>query len=476
LNQRCDCAELNLCCTSLIDPTNQGFVGSIQFGLLNAWCPPSLSWVETMRGSSDHTLNGATRESQRPTLEQVTTDAREAETLKPPPARAARAALSVAPEVVAEAALRWAELQKGGQVPLELQLRYIVELLRALVPLHTNLRLPPQLRAYGKVSFENTRIQPDGSVQLAKEAEAVEASESLRAPELAQGELDQQADIYAVGAILMQMDAARGSSERGDALSDRVRSIARCALNLDPNARWASASEFADELEAAAGARLPAKAALFMFARDQLEVTAVLPSTPQAARALLPARVPALSVAPAALHSPPRDGVLLGQGALAISGAPPSLPRRAPWSRRRSALVAAGLALATLCGGFLLWFWASQRQEAVRFAEGSSLSFEPQNTPIGGGKPGYRPSPVGAEVIAEALPPAASPEVVSTALALPSASALAPAPEGPSVRSAAGSAIPSSANPGSAAPSGGTKRGVAEPPKKKSAGYEPEGI
>jgi hypothetical protein len=111
-------------------------------------------------------------------------------------------------------------------------------------------------------------VDPDGDVRLLKKEEAREPSGDLQAPEVLTGDpVDQQADLYSVGALLL---AALGrTTESRDALRERVRAIATRAVRLDRQARWTSASEFANELEQAAGDRLPSKEAFVEFLRDE---------------------------------------------------------------------------------------------------------------------------------------------------------------------------------------------------------------
>jgi hypothetical protein len=81
--------------------------------------------------------------------------------------------------------------------------------------------------------------------------------------------VDQQADLYAVGSLLLQLLNHQKDAHEGDAMVNRVRAVATRALRLDPNERWSSAAEFASELTQAAGIRLPPLEALAVYTRDQ---------------------------------------------------------------------------------------------------------------------------------------------------------------------------------------------------------------
>lgn len=207
-----------------------------------------------------------TSASQRPTLEVVDDDSLEFSTL--PPSEVPSEPGSDRSTIPGAARASWSVLTPDASLPVAFELRLLLGVLRALTPVHTNLLVPPDERVYGRVCRQNVRVDPDGTVRLCPRDEALEPSGELRAPEeFGQGTIDQQADLYAVGALVLAA-VERGRSE-GNTWVGSVHSIATRAVRLDRRARWASASEFAAQVEAAVGSQLPSQQALCLLLRSK---------------------------------------------------------------------------------------------------------------------------------------------------------------------------------------------------------------
>jgi hypothetical protein len=256
----------------------------------------------------------------------------------------------------------WSAIGRGAPLPLELELRLVVGILEALVPLHTNLRLPPSERAYGCVCRGNIVVEPDGTVRLRSRTEAVAQPGDLQAPELVSGgEVDQQADLYAVGTLLLQVLNAHRTTYVGDAMVERVRSVAIRALRLDPGERWPSAAEFAAELRQAAGARLPAAEALVVYTRDQrVRRDSDRPEVSAMVSPFALARVPDLCVDE---FDEDRPMMLFDSPSSASSLTPESRSVQRAHRPRRRALWLGLAATLLVASGALLW-WQGRVDEA----------------------------------------------------------------------------------------------------------------
>src|SRR5690606_14890276 len=114
--------------------------------------------------------------------------------------------------------------------------------------------------------YQNALIEPDGSVRLRPLDEAVALPKNLVAPEVAlSAAVDQQADLYAVGVLLLGLVQRHLAHGGEDSILVRLRAVAQRAIRLAPGARWTSAAEFAEEVAHAMGARLPSADALALF-------------------------------------------------------------------------------------------------------------------------------------------------------------------------------------------------------------------
>jgi hypothetical protein len=331
--------------------------------------------------SSDR--RGPVPASQRPTMEMLEDDTLEIETL-PPAANASDPPDSSPgrPTVPGPHLPSWSALSEGAGMPIELELRLLLGILQALIPLHTNLRLSPRERAYGRVCYQNVIIEPDGSVRLRAIEEAIELPGDLRAPELDGGApVDQQGDLYAIGALLLGLILRHDVEGESDAMLERLRVVATRAVRHDPLSRWASAAEFAEELENAAGARLHSAEALVVFTRDQqsrveadARATPVLSRLPPLPR---PQEAPYEPVDRQALAVPidldQEGGVeLIAEPAVATSGLPhPSPPRR-------SLKMFASLCIAfVLIGGVAFALWNDDPAPIAETSDTSPKGAEP---------------------------------------------------------------------------------------------------
>jgi hypothetical protein len=337
--------------------------------------------VQAMESDWKNGRQGAS-ESQRPTIERVVTnDFVELEPSMAPDV----------PDVPNEAAV---SLESLAALPLEFGVRYTVELLRALGPFHTDLRAAPAQRVYGYVAFVNTRVHTDGTARWLPKSLAASSPHAWLAPEMHTGQAaDQQCDIFAIGMLLVELicSAARNGSAESDALTGRLLQIAQKATALDPEARWLSAVEFAEELVRVTGPRLPAAAAFAMLLRDRMPGTALILPFGPVSQALM--RVPSSdSLQPEIISQ--RQGMALRSFSPATTDHPPegfatsAVRRLVSW---RSSLVA----LATILIG--LGAWSLLRASPTELA--ATLSAEAPVPP-----PESPMHPPGSEPIAAANP------------------------------------------------------------------------
>jgi hypothetical protein len=299
--------------------------------------------VQAMESDWKHGRQGAS-ESQRPTIERLV--ANDFVEFEP-----SLSDVPYVPDVPDEAAV---SLESLAALPLEFGVRYTVELLRALAPFHTDLRAAPAQRVYGCVAIVNTRVNTDGTVRWLPQSLAASSPHAWLAPEVHTGQAaDQQCDIFAIGMLLLELvcSAARNGSAESDALTGRLLQVAHKATAPDPEARWQSAVEFAEELVRATGPRLPAAAAFAMLLRDRMPGTALILPIGPVSQALM--RVPSLdSLQPEVISQ--RQGMALRSFSPATTDHPPegfatsAVRRLVSW---RSSLVA----LATILIGLGAW-------------------------------------------------------------------------------------------------------------------------
>lgn len=188
------------------------------------------------------------------------------------PARALSGASAAFPGV----GLRWDFVRDEAHLSLELRLRALLEVLRALSGIHTDVRRTPSERAHGALCHANVLFCDDGSAVLLRRAQGAEPQpRTYAAPECRLSrvaDVDQQADIYAVGALLLEAltdqtltpEDVRGLGTSGllthpfwgRYARDPLLMVAMCATSGKPELRHGSARSLADAIATAAQGRL----------------------------------------------------------------------------------------------------------------------------------------------------------------------------------------------------------------------------
>ncbi len=149
----------------------------------------------------------------------------------------------------------------GKAMSPELHLRVVLEVLKALQPVHTNLLRPPAQRCHGTLNPSCIVINSEGTLSLYWQPMTRPTREQrpYLAPEVRSGlEADQQADIYSVGLMLYEVVTGRrvtgATPDRNQpavvAWADPLLDVAIEALYRSPARRWASARAFAEGVEA----------------------------------------------------------------------------------------------------------------------------------------------------------------------------------------------------------------------------------
>lgn len=235
--------------------------------------------------------------------------------------------------------LSWDYLRRQVTLPVGVRLRALVEVLTALTALHTDVARAPNKRFHGALWYGNLLFRNDGSALLLKDQSVTPQPSVYAAPELRRrGSVDQQADCYAIGVMLLEAlaDQSLSSPEvndlsQGDLGShpfwgrlagDPLLWVAVRATAREPARRWPTAREFADALGECAFDRIATREALgqvictALF--EQGDRATPLVSAPVSARSPLAppvsplqARMPALPTSPldarkAALEPPAR--------------------------------------------------------------------------------------------------------------------------------------------------------------------------
>lgn len=171
----------------------------------------------------------------------------------------------------------------GDGLPVELELRVILEALGVLASVHTNVAMRPDARFYGAIHPDNIQATPSGDVVLqpCEAGQLSERSGNYLAPEQEQAmHVDQQADIYALGLILFEcLTGSRVAPQDKPHVANSILAgtvslrdpewstrplleVAARAIAHSPSERWSSAREFAAELESHAQFGLGSKDAL----------------------------------------------------------------------------------------------------------------------------------------------------------------------------------------------------------------------
>jgi hypothetical protein len=167
-------------------------------------------------------------------------------------------------ETLAE--LERATAQREEQLPLEVTLRILVDLLNGLFALHghrDDARQPLGL-FHGYVTPAHVVVGLDGTTHLvhlllppglrASTQTAREPGAEDVAPELLAGKGEPRSDLYSVGALLHRAVSAAGDSDKSWALP--FAEVARRAMQTDASARFATAAEMAAEIRKIAKAKL----------------------------------------------------------------------------------------------------------------------------------------------------------------------------------------------------------------------------
>lgn len=175
--------------------------------------------------------------------------------------------------------LSWDYLRRQATLPVGVRLRALVEVLSALTALHTDVARSPGKRFHGALWYGNLLFRNDGSALLLKDQSVTPQPSVYAAPELRRrGSVDQQADCYAIGVMLLEAlaDQSLSSPEvndlsQGDLGShpfwgrlagDPLLWVAVRATAREPARRWPTAREFADALSECAFDRIATREAL----------------------------------------------------------------------------------------------------------------------------------------------------------------------------------------------------------------------
>jgi hypothetical protein len=185
--------------------------------------------------------------------------------------------------------LSWSFVREGCIVPVGLQLRAIVEALRALDKLHAAPSAPPGREGHGSVCDRNLMFRSNGTAFFLSDPERrADQPAQYTAPELILGaEAGPPADIYAVGVMLLEALIDERSTEddmRSVSLSnfrrhpiwqhyehDPLLQLALRAACTQQSARWLTAGEFADAIVRCATHRIDSIAALVALLRLTLQ-------------------------------------------------------------------------------------------------------------------------------------------------------------------------------------------------------------
>jgi serine/threonine protein kinase len=148
-----------------------------------------------------------------------------------------------------------------------------VECLEALRAVHTDVSKPPSQRLHGAVCYGNVFFRRDGRALLSSGASKHQLQPlPYAAPEVRYGRADQQADIYAVGAMLLEALVERplraeevgglsacDLSSHGlwsNHASDPLLMVAARATAAHPERRWRTAKQFAEAIGQCGGGRI----------------------------------------------------------------------------------------------------------------------------------------------------------------------------------------------------------------------------
>lgn len=270
--------------------------------------------------------------------------------------------------------LSWDYLRRQLTLPVGVRLRALVEVLSALTALHTDVARAPNKRFHGALWYGNLLFRNDGSALLLKDQSVTPQPTVYAAPELRRrGSVDQQADCYAIGVMLLEAlaDQSLSSPEVNDLSQAELGShpfwgrlagdpllwVAVRATAREPARRWPTAREFADALSECAFDRIATREALGQLICNALfeqgDRATPLVAAPVSARSPLAppvspldARMPALPTSPLEARKAARGSAVAPQSARTHSlqeSAESALPSVRPSERSTTVVSIPGL-------------------------------------------------------------------------------------------------------------------------------------
>lgn len=192
-------------------------------------------------------------------------------------------------------ALAWVHVKRTRGGELGYQLRTIIELLYSLAPLHLVPTRPPPERCHGALQPGCVLVCLDGTVRLLWDASALDGATraAYLAPEVQAGrEPTPLSDLYSVGIMLYEAltglppqgrvspDIRSGLRPRVPAWAEPLFDVAIRALYRTPQQRWATATDFAEQIVRIAGPHVPKRAELAALVRSLVAHDAEIKLTP----------------------------------------------------------------------------------------------------------------------------------------------------------------------------------------------------
>lgn len=192
-------------------------------------------------------------------------------------------------------ALAWIHVRRMQGGDLGYQLRTIIELLYALAPLHLVPTRPVAERCHGALQPGCVLVCLDGTVRLLWDAQTLDGQNQsvYLAPEVQAGrEPTPRSDLYSVGVMLYETLAGRplqvrlaadvhaAERPRVPAWAEPLFDVAIRALYRTPHQRWATATEFAEQILRMAGPHIPKRAELAALVRSLVARDAEIKLTP----------------------------------------------------------------------------------------------------------------------------------------------------------------------------------------------------